>query len=637
MNLLSVENISKSYGERVLLDDISLGIEEGDRVGIIGVNGTGKSTLLKIITGNETPDEGKIIKANDTHIEYLPQNPVMDGKASVLEQIFKGNSEIMSLLRGYENALSMAGKYPKDEKIYKKFMEISSKMDVEGGWTAESEAKAVLTKLGIYDFEAKIGILSGGQKKRVALASTLISPSNLLILDEPTNHLDNETIEWLEEYLAKMSGALIMVTHDRYFLDRITNRIFEVDRGKLYSYKGNYSIFLEKKAERLDIESSNENKRCSLLKKELAWIRRGAKARTTKQKARIERFEKLSRSGTEINNDKLKIESLNTRLGKKVVELYDISKEFDGKVLIKNFSYIILRNDRIGIIGPNGCGKTTLMNIIKGNIEPDSGHIERGETVKIGYYSQDSVQLDDDERVMDYIREGAEYVETSDGNMISASQMLERFLFDPSMQWSFIGRLSGGEKRRLYLLRILMEAPNVLLLDEPTNDLDIETLAVLEDYLDGFQGAVLAVTHDRYFLDRVAQKVFAFEGEGHITGHTGNYTDYHDMREIQKINSKPSKECLTKKKQKNDKEKILKFTYKEQMEFDGIDEAIEKLEENIKGIDEKINSAGSNYESLQKLLQEKESVKKELDGKIDRWTYLNELYEKIQADKKKHI
>lgn len=634
MNLLSVENISKSYSEKILLDDVSLGISEGDRVGIIGINGTGKSTLLKIITGNEIPDKGRVITANDAHVEYLQQNPIMDSGASVLKQVFKGDSDIMSLLREYESTLNAVNKNPKDEKLYEKFMKISSKMDAEGGWTAESEAKAVLTKLGIYDFEAKIGTLSGGQKKRVALASTLISPSNLLILDEPTNHLDNETIEWLEEYLTKRSGALIMVTHDRYFLDRITNRIFEIDRGKLYPYKGNYSIFLEKKAERLGIESSNESKRHSLLKKELAWIKRGAKARSTKQKARIERFEKLSESSTEVNNDKLKIVSLSTRLGKKVVELYDISKEFDGKVLIKDFSYIILRNDRIGIIGPNGCGKTTLMNIIEGNIKPDSGHVERGETVKIGYYSQESVKLNDDERVIDYIREGAEYIETSDGDKISAAQMLERFLFDSSMQWSFIGKLSGGEKRRLYLLRILMEAPNVLLLDEPTNDLDIETLAILEDYLDSFQGAVLAVTHDRYFLDRIAQKVFAFEGEGRVAEYTGNYTDYHDMHKMQKLNSKSSEEYREKKKEKTEKEKILKFTYKEQMEFDEIDELIEKLEEKINDFDEKINSAGSNYELLQKLLKEKESVKKELDEKIDRWTYLNELDERIQASKK---
>lgn len=637
MNLLSVENISKSYSEKILLDDISLGISEGDRIGIIGVNGTGKSTLLKIITGNETPDKGRIITANNVHMEYLPQNPLMDSEAAVLKQVFKGDSRLMILLREYESALDMINMNPEDSKLQKSLMALNSKMDAEGGWAAESEAKAILTKLGIYDFRAKVGTLSGGQKKRVALASILISPSDILILDEPTNHLDNETIEWLEEYLMKRSGALIMVTHDRYFLDRITNRILEIDRGKLYTYKGNYSSFLEMKAERLDIESSNESKKQALLKKELAWIRKGAKARTTKQKARIERFEELSGDNTKVNMDKMEISSASTRLGKKVVEIYDIGKAFGSKILIKHFTYIILRDDRIGIIGPNGCGKTTLMNIIKGDTESDSGYIEKGETVKIGYYSQENAHLNDDERVIDYIREGAEYIETSDGSKISASQMLERFLFDPSMQWSFIGKLSGGEKRRLYLLRVLMDAPNVLLLDEPTNDLDIETLAILEDYLDGFQGAVLAVTHDRYFLDRIAEKVFAFEGEGHIVQYTGNYSDYHNMcKAAQKMNNEIPQKCSDKKKGKIEKEKALKFTYKEQKEFDEIDEIIENLEDKMKGMEEKINAGSSNYEILQKLLSEKELVKKELDQKIERWTYLNELYEKIEMSKKEN-
>lgn len=628
MNLLSIENISKSYSEKILLNNISLGISEGDKIGIIGVNGTGKSTLLKILSRIEKEDSGNIIIGSKVRIEYLSQEPYMDFDATVIEQIFKGESQLMILLREYEKVLDLLNLEPTDEKLQKQLSSLNLKMDAQGGWVAESEAKSILTKLGVNNFESKIGLLSGGQKKRVALASTLISPSDVLILDEPTNHLDNSTIEWLEEYLNKRSGALVMVTHDRYFLDRITNRIIEIDRGNLYTYKGNYSSFLEKKDERLNIESANESKRQNLLRKELSWIQRGAKARTTKQKARIDRFEKLSENKNDVITEKIDITSASSRLGKKIIEIHDLFKSYDEKILIKDFNYIILRDDRVGIIGENGCGKTTLMNIINGNIEEYGGHIEKGETVKIGYYSQENNNLNDEQRVIDYIKESAEYITTSDGSKISASQMLERFLFSPTSQWTPIGKLSGGEKRRLYLLRVLMDAPNVLLLDEPTNDLDIETLTILEDYLDSFEGAVIAVTHDRYFLDRIAEKVFVFEGEGKITQYTGNYSDYYELNRKESIEN--DKIIIVKKKEDNNKEKPIKFTYKEQKEFDEIDAVIENLENKIKNVEEAMNKTNDDYLLLQELIKQKGDFDKELNEKIGRWTYLNELSEKIE-------
>ncbi|MDF2673182.1 MAG: transporter, partial [Clostridiales bacterium] len=510
MNLLTAENILKSYSEKILLNNISIGINEGDKIGVIGINGTGKTTLLKIISGLEQPDEGKITKGNSVTIEYLPQNPDFDMDITVLQQVFKGDSAVIKLIREYEEAINNPN--TSSDRIIK----LNYNMDTANAWGIESEAKSILTKLGISDFNARIGTLSGGQKKRIALAGALINPSDLLILDEPTNHLDDETIDWLEQYLNRRKGALLMVTHDRYFLDRIVNEIYELDRGNIYAYKGNYSDFLEKKLEREDLEAASENKRQSLYRKELAWIKRGAKARSTKQKARIERFEKLEQAAVDINGDKLEIASGSSRLGKKVVELEHINKAFDGETLIKDFSYIVERDDRIGIVGPNGIGKSTLLNIISGKLKADNGIIEVGETVKIGMYAQENYHMDDELRVIEYIKDGAEYITTLDGYRISASQMLERFLFSPGTQWTPIGKLSGGEKRRLYLLRVLMEAPNVLLLDEPTNDLDIETLTILEDYIDSFQGAVITVSHDRYFLDKLAEKIFYFEGNGNV-------------------------------------------------------------------------------------------------------------------------
>lgn len=519
MNLLSAEGITKSYSEKKLFNNISLGINDGDKIGVIGINGTGKSTLLKVIAGVEELDDGRIIRSNGLQIEYLSQNPAFEEDSTVIQQVFKGNSPVMKLLREYEEALN-------NNSSPERIMKLTQQIDLLNGWTLESEAKSILSKLGILDFTEKVGTLSGGQRKRIALAAALIQPSNLLILDEPTNHLDNDTIDWLEQYLNKRKGALLMVTHDRYFLDRVVNVIIELDRGNLYSYKGNYTEFLEKKSERMEREEASEAKRQNLLRKELAWIRRGAKARTTKQKARIDRFEKLSSQEVDIVEDKIDISVGSSRLGKKVIEINNISKAYGNRTLIKNFDYTVLRDDRIGIVGPNGMGKSTLINIIAGKLEGDGGYVDLGETVKIGLYSQETNFLKEDMRVIEYIRETAEYLTTAEGEKITASQMLERFLFPPESQWTPIEKLSGGEKRRLYLLKVLMEAPNVLLLDEPTNDLDIETLTILEDYIDNFQGAVIAVSHDRYFLDRIAEKIFAFKEGGEIVQYSGNYSDY---------------------------------------------------------------------------------------------------------------
>jgi ABC transport system ATP-binding/permease protein len=633
MNLLSIENLTKSYSEKILFNNISLGINEGDKIGIIGINGTGKSTLLKVISGFETADEGRIVKANKASIEYLSQNPNFDDNASILEQIFKGNSSIMVLLREYENILEKLNSNPDDASLQKQLMILSSKMDAEGAWDIESEAKTILSKLGISNFQAKIGTLSGGQRKRVALASTLINPADLLILDEPTNHLDNDTIEWLEKFLNKRKGALLMITHDRYFLDRITNKILELDKGNLYSYKGNYSDFLEKKSERLEIQTANESKRQNLYRKELAWIRRGAKARSTKQKARIDRFEELSSNKPDLNSSKIDISSVSSRLGKKIIEIENVSKSFNDTKIIDDFSYILLRDDRIGIVGLNGTGKSTLMNLIYGKLSPDSGEIEKGETVKIGYYSQETSHMDDNQRVIEYIKETAEFLPTSSGEKITASQMLERFLFTPSEQWTFIGKLSGGERRRLYLLKVLMDAPNILLLDEPTNDLDIETLTILEDYIDNFQGAVISVSHDRYFLDKIAEKIFAFEGKGKIAKYNGNYSDYNEsIKSVEETTSNNSVSSI-KKKSKPVKKKPLKFTFKEQFEFNEIDQVIETIENSISDIENQINNAGSDYELLQKLVLEKEKSENELEEKMNRWSYLNELAEKIEKSK----
>jgi ABC transport system ATP-binding/permease protein len=638
MNILSVENISKSYGERLLFDDTSFGISEGDKIGLVGINGTGKTTLLKVIAGMENSDTGRVIISNNVTIGYLPQNVDFYDDVSIIEQVFNGTSPVFKLLKEYEAVVEKINSNRDDLSLQKKLASLSERIDASGGWQVENEAKSILTKLGITEFNAPVMKLSGGQKKRVAIAAALIDDAELLILDEPTNHLDSIAIEWLEQYLNKRKGALLMVTHDRYFLDRVTNRIIELDNGKLYSYSGNYSIFLEKKIERQENEKSTEEKRQNLMRKELAWIKRGAKARTTKQKARIQRFENLCEDNTDTSSEKVDITVGSSRLGKKIIELSNISKEFEGTKYIDKFSYVLQKYDRVGIVGLNGCGKSTLLNIICGRLEPDSGKVETGETVKIGYYSQETEYINNDSRVIDYIREEAEYIRNSEGELISASKMLEKFLFSPEAQWKPVLKLSGGEKRRLYLLRVLMSSPNILILDEPTNDLDIETLSILEDYVEEFPGAVITVSHDRYFLNKIANKIFAFEGSGMIKQYTGNYFDYRqsEMDELARLAEPVKKAEASKDKSDNEnnkKNKPLKFTYKEQKEYEGIDSVIEETENEIKGLNQRINSAGSDFMQLQELLSKKEELDEKLQTLMDRWTYLNELAEKIDNDK----
>ncbi|GAA0120059.1 ABC-F family ATP-binding cassette domain-containing protein [Clostridium perfringens] len=640
MNLITLENISKSYSEKILANNVSLGINEGEKIGLIGVNGTGKSSFLKIVAGVEEPDEGTVTKGNRVRIEYLAQTPDYDDNATVLEQVFKGNSEEMRILREYEELLEKIDKGEVKDSDSERLIKLQGKIDALNLWDMESEAKNVLTKLGITNFEEKVGNLSGGQKKRIMLAAALITPCELLILDEPTNHLDNETISWLEEYLNSRKGALLMITHDRYFLDRVTNRILELDRGRLFSYDGNYSVFLEKKMERIAIEKASEEKRQNLMRKELAWVRRGAKARTTKQKARLQRFDELVNQEGFIENENIEISVMGTRLGKKIIEIEHLNKSFGDKKIVDDFNYIVLRSDRIGIVGPNGIGKSTLMGMIEGKVAPDSGEIIKGETVKIACFSQEDTHMHPEMRAIDYIKEAGEYLQTATGERITASQMCEKFLFDGTLQWTMIGMLSGGERRRLHLLRVLMEAPNVLLLDEPTNDLDIETLNRLEDYLDDFGGVVITVSHDRYFLDRICNKIFSYEGNGKIDIYTGNYGDYLLSKEEEAVNNKEKEVAVDKNKKEpsvdknKNKGKVLKFSFKEQREFETIDEEIMTLEEKIEELDSLMAKHASEYGRLQELMEEKAKVEEELAFKYERWEYLNELAAQIEENKK---
>ena len=640
MNLITLENISKSYSEKILANNVSLGINEGEKIGLIGVNGTGKSSFLKIVAGVEEPDEGTVTKGNRVRIEYLAQTPDYDDNATVLEQVFKGNSEEMRILREYEELLEKIDKGEVKDNDSERLIKLQGKIDALNLWDMESEAKNVLTKLGITNFEEKVGNLSGGQKKRIMLAAALITPCELLILDEPTNHLDNETISWLEEYLNSRKGALLMITHDRYFLDRVTNRILELDRGRLFSYYGNYSVFLEKKMERIAIEKASEEKRQNLMRKELAWVRRGAKARTTKQKARLQRFDELVNQEGFIENENIEISVMGTRLGKKIIEIEHLNKSFGDKKIVDDFNYIVLRSDRIGIVGPNGIGKSTLMGMIEGKVKPDSGEIIKGETVKIACFSQEDTHMHPEMRAIDYIKEAGEYLQTATGERITASQMCEKFLFDGTLQWTMIGMLSGGERRRLHLLRVLMEAPNVLLLDEPTNDLDIETLNRLEDYLDDFGGVVITVSHDRYFLDRICNKIFSYKGNGKIDIYTGNYGDYLLSKEEEVVNNKEKEVAVDKNKKEpsvdknKNKGKVLKFSFKEQREFETIDEEIMTLEEKIEELDSLMAKHASEYGRLQELMEEKSKVEEELAFKYERWEYLNELAAQIEENKK---
>lgn len=603
MNILNVEKVSKTYGEKELFNNISLGINSGDKIGLIGVNGTGKSTLLKIIAGVEEPDEGQVVKGKGIELAYLAQTPLYYDNENVLEYVMRGKH---------------ADSQPK--------------------------AKEILNKLGITNQGAMMNILSGGQKKRAALARTLVEPARLLILDEPTNHLDNDMVLWLEQFIKNFKGELIMVTHDRYFLDNVTNRIVELDKASLYSYDTNYSGFLELKTQREEMERATEAKRQNILRKELAWIRRGCQARSTKQQARIDRFEDMKEASKQararFDKQLMDMNSVSSRLGRKTVELHNICKSFGERTIIDDFTYIFLRDDRIGIVGDNGCGKSTLMKIIAGQLEPDSGSVEVGETVRIGYFMQENEPLDDSLTVLEFVRSIGEYVTTADGKA-TASQMCEKFLFTPKQQWTPISKLSGGEKRRLYLLSVLMSAPNVLILDEPTNDLDIETLEILEEYLDGFAGIVITVSHDRYFLDRVVDRIFAFEAGGHLTQYEGGYTDYRDkcVSSIYNVASNgtsdtsKSKAAGQVKKVYNSHEDKIKFTYMEQKEYETIDDEIEKLETKVSELDEEIAKNATAYSKLAELTKEKEDVERQLEEKMERWEYLNDLAEKIEKQK----
>lgn len=637
MSILVAEKISKKYSEKILFDEISIGINEGEKIGLIGINGTGKSTFLKVIAGLEPLDAGKIICGNDMKIGYLAQIPNFEPGITVLEQVFKGDTPEMQLIRRYEEVLQMIEANPGEAKYETEMISLIHRMDQMDAWSIEAEAKKILTKLGITEFTADVGKLSGGQRKRVAMASALISPVDLLILDEPTNHIDNETVDWLEKYIGNRKGALLMVTHDRYLLDRVATRIIELDDGKLYSYQANYTKYLEMKLERENLEEASERKRQGLIRSELEWIRRGARARTTKQKARLDRFEELTSEKKRQVDDSIEIQGAYSRLGRKIIEMENISKSFPCGEIIKDFSYVLLRNDRIGIIGPNGAGKSTLMKIASGRLKPDAGSVAIGETVKIGYFAQENDEMNNDLRVIEYIKEQAEVVNTKNGT-ITAAQMLERFLFPPSMQWSMISKLSGGEKRRLYLLRILMGAPNVLMLDEPTNDLDIQTLTILEGYLDEFPGAVVVVSHDRYFLDRVVDSIFSFEGSGLIKEYAGNYSDYSKFMQgkeaLLEQTVSENKAAVAGKKEERKQTRTLKFTYKEQREFESIDDVIAKLEEKIEQTEQKMAEAFSDYTYLQQLSDEKEELEEKLELATDRWVYLNELQEEIIQNKK---
>ena len=619
MNLLTAEQLTKAYGERKIFDEADFSIQEGEKIGIIGVNGTGKSTLLKILAGQEECDDGQITMGNNLKIAYLPQTPVFEQGDTVLEAALKGN--------------------------------VSASADDR--WTREAEARAMLNELDLTDFDQPVEQLSGGQRKRAALVRVLMSEGDILILDEPTNHLDHEMSQWLENYLLKFRGAIVLVTHDRYFLDRVVTRIVEIDHGKFYSYPGSYSRFVELKAERQNMEIATERKRQSILRTELQWLMRGARARSTKQKAHIQRIEQMQEiQAPDVAEQKVEMSSVASRLGRKTIEAEHISKSYDGKVLFDDFSYIFLKGDRIGIVGRNGCGKSTLLKVLTGNLPPDSGSVDFGSTVKIAYFSQENEALDERLKAIEYVREGAEYIRTKDG-VITASAMLERFLFDGEKQWTQISRLSGGEKRRLYLLRLLMEAPNVLILDEPTNDLDIRTLTVLEDYLDEFEGIVITVSHDRYFLDRVVRRIFAFEGGGQVRQYEGGYSDYDAVRtwegrnpeDSDSVDGKNSRtgavdgidqaetgnsEAASK---RPPREKKLKLSYKEEREAAVIDDEIAALEEKIQDLEAQIASNASNFVKLNELMAQKAQAEEALEQKMDRWVYLNDLMEQIARER----
>ncbi|MFB1049698.1 ABC-F family ATP-binding cassette domain-containing protein [Paraliobacillus sp. JSM ZJ581] len=630
MEILAIENIVKTYGDKQLFDRVSFSISKKERIGLIGVNGTGKSTLLKAIAGLEDIDQGNIHHAKDFQITYLKQDPELNEAVTVLEEVFAGEATIMVLMRQYEQVRIELEKHPNNQAIQHQFMQIQQQMDRLEAWDANTTAKMILTKLGITAFNQPIQQLSGGQKKRVAMAKALIQPADLLLLDEPTNHLDNQSIEWLESYLSQYQGSIILITHDRYFLNRITNRIMELDQGNLYQYIGNYEMFLEKKAEREALKKQNEQKHANTLKRELAWLKRGAKARTTKQKARIGRVEELKQETFDTSESVIDFQVGTKRLGKKVLELHDVSKAYNGIKYINEFNVLVTPDDRVGIIGTNGSGKTTLLQLIAGHIKPDSGEIEIGSTVHIGYYTQDHSEMDDNLRIIDYIRQTAEVIHTKNGETITAEQMLERFLFPRSQQWTYIRRLSGGERRRLYLLQVLMQEPNVLLLDEPTNDLDVQTLSVLEDYLDSFPGVVITVSHDRYFLDRVVNQLIAFTSPGETSMFFGNYTEYIDDLELSQASKTKD---IAKKTAHHTKPKRKKLSYKDQREWESIEEEIAELEEQINEMQEAIVQAGSDLEKVQTFYEKQTELEASLEQKMERWEELSLLVEEIEQQK----
>lgn len=622
--MISIDNVTKTYGEKELFNEISFTISAKERVGLIGVNGTGKSSLLKIVAGVDFPDSGEVTAPKDYRIAYSEQNPDLNLELTVLDQVFAGEAPVLKLLKEYEETLLELNRVPNDSDIQEKLFDLQKKMDALDGWDASTNAKTILNKLGIEEYEKKIGELSGGQKKRVALAQVLIQSPDLLILDEPTNHLDFESVKWLEDYLSRYTGALLLVTHDRYFLDRVTNRVFELEGGKLFSYKGNYADFLEAKAIREENEAATLEKQKNLFRRELEWIRRGAKARTTKQKARIQRFEKLDENLSSVKTaEKLDLSLSGSRLGKQVFELKNATKTYDSKVILKSYDLLVKPHDRLGIIGKNGTGKSTLLNILAGKISLDSGERIIGQTVKVAFYTQENEDMDVSKRMIEYIKETAQVIHTSDGKTISATQMLERFLFPSYTHGTPIRKLSGGERRRLYLLKLLMTEPNVLLLDEPTNDLDTQTLTVLEDYLEDFPGVVITVSHDRYFLDKVVEQLLVLEGDGVIESYYGNYSEF-----LEKQVEKPVvRESAAEKRVEEEKPKKKRMSYKEKLEWESIDTDIENAEKRIEEIAVEMGKTGSDFEKAQALMEEENALNEKLEYLIERWSYLSEIAE----------
>lgn len=630
MNILSLENVSKNYGIKPLFERVTLGFEDSDKIGIIGANGSGKTTFLRVVAGTETPDTGRVVRASGKTLAYLSQNPQFDDERTVLETIFAASSGVMKLIADYETACHDLALDGNDAKLLEKVSALQHELEISGGWEIETNARNVLTRLGITDTSLKMKTLSGGQRKRVALAHELIFKPDILILDEPTNHLDADTIEWLEDYLRRYTGALLLVTHDRYFLDRVTNRIFEIDRGAVQAFAGNYAYYLEKKEEQETLRATEGHKREQLIKKELAWLRRGAKARTRKSKHRINAAYDLMAQPKERAKSEIDIAIGSKRLGTKIVEISNLSKSYGGRKLIDNFSYLLKRDDRIGIIGENGSGKTTLLEMLTGRVKPDAGEIEIGQTVALGYYDQESRALDETQRVIDYIKEVAEYVTTVEGNQITASQMLEKFLFAPSAQYSFIANLSGGERRRLYLLRILMAQPNVLLLDEPTNDLDIPTLIALEEYLDDFAGALIVVSHDRYFLDRTIDNVFKFEGDGKVREFAGDYSAYLETierEEFEKRSESTLQRVSTQTTQtpiETEKPKAQKLSFKERREFETLETEIAETEKRLAEIEKELHQFATDSFKLTELFNEQQKLNEKLENDTERWLELSE-------------